>query len=130
MSDKTVIIDGETVTVPEGTTVLDAARMIDKDIPAICYHEATSPKGLCRVCVVDVNEGRVLQPACVALCQDGATIETRNTRVERSRRTILEMLNASVDLSEAPSIQQMMDDYEVDAQRFPDARKRVRVVTA
>ena len=51
-------------------------------------------------------------------------METRNERVERSRRTILEMLNASVNLDEAPEIQRMMDDYAADEARFPEAHRR------
>jgi predicted molibdopterin-dependent oxidoreductase YjgC len=120
----TLTIDGEEVTVPQGTTLLEAARMVGKDVPVICYHEATTSNGLCRVCVVDENGGRLLQPACVAACRDGAVIQTRNDRVERSRRTILEMLNASVDLSQAPEIQAMMDEYDVASERFPLAERR------
>ena len=67
---------------------------------------------MCRICVVDVDGGRVLQPACVAECEADTNVETRNERVERSRRTILEMLNASVNLDEAPEIQQMLADYD------------------
>jgi predicted molibdopterin-dependent oxidoreductase YjgC len=117
-------IDGEDITVTEGTTILEAARMLGKHVPVICYHDATTANGLCRVCVVDVNGGRVLQPACVAACQNGAKVETNNERVERSRRTILEMLNSAVDLSQAPQIQEMMAQYEVDSDRFPDAKRR------
>lgn len=120
----TLTIDGEEVTVPEGTTILNAAISVDKDIPVICYHDATTANGLCRVCVVDADNGRLLQPACVAECRHGQSIETRNDRVERSRRTILEMLNASVDLSEAPEIQTMMTDYNANDNRFPDALRR------
>jgi len=120
----TLSIDGHEITVPENTTVLEAARLRDIDIPVICYHEATTSNGLCRICVVDVNNGRLLQPACVSPCQNAAQVDTRNSRVERSRRTILEMLNASVNLDEAPQIQTMMADYEVDPDRFPDAQLR------
>jgi len=120
----TLSIDGQSVTVPQGTTILEAARTIGADIPVICYHEATSANGLCRMCVVDVNKGRVLQPACIALCQNGATVETRNERVTRSRRTILEMLESAVDLGDAPDILQMAADYGADAHRFPDAARR------
>lgn len=120
----TITLDGEEVTVPVGTTVLEAAREAGKDIPVICYHDATTANGLCRICVVDVNEGRVLQPACIAQCQDNATVETSNERVTRSRRTILEMLYASVDLEQAPEINQMADDYHVDTERFPEAVRR------
>jgi predicted molibdopterin-dependent oxidoreductase YjgC len=51
-------------------------------------------------------------------------VTTRNERVERSRRTILEMLDSTLDLSEAPEIQGFMDDYTADPQRFPDAERR------
>lgn len=120
----TLTIDGQQVTVAEGTTILEAARQLGIDIPVICYHDATTSNGLCRVCVVDINNGRLLQPACVAACQDNSTVATRSERVERSRRTILEMLNSAVDLGQAPEIQAMMADYQVDVDRFPGARRR------
>lgn len=129
MSDKsekmvTLTIDGEEISVPEGTTLMEAAAMLGKEIPVICYSDKTTPNGLCRLCVVDVNAGRVLQPACVATCQHESEVETRNERVERSRRTILEMLDSAVNLDEAPEIQAHMADYEAQAGRFPDAKKR------
>ena len=124
----TLTIDGQKVTVPRGTTILDAARSMRDDIPVICYHDATIPNGLCRICVVDVNGGRLLQPACIVPCQDGMIVETRNDRVERSRRTILELLDSAVDLTQAPEIQEMIDDYDADPERFPDAQKRAPAV--
>ncbi len=126
MAEDTIklILDGDEIEMPKGATLLDAANQAGVDIPVICYHEATSPNGLCRICVVDVDAGRILQPACVAECQADSKVETRNERVERSRRTILEMLNASVNLAEAPEIQGMMDDYAADEARFPEARRR------
>ncbi len=117
-------LDGKTIRVAKGSTLLDAAQAAGIEIPIICYHEATTPNGLCRICVVDVDGGRVLQPACVAECQADAKVESRNERVERSRRTILEMLNASVNLEQAPEIQQMMQEYAADNQRFPGAHRR------
>ncbi len=119
-----ITLDGDEIEVAKGATLLDAAAAAGVDIPVICYHKATSPNGLCRICVVDVDEGRVLQPACVAECQADSKVQTRNERVERSRRTILEMLNASVNLEEAPEIQAMMDEYAADEARFPDAHLR------
>lgn len=126
MTDNTITltIDGNEITVPAGTTLLEAARQLGKDVPVICYHEATTANGLCRICVVDAGGGRLLQPACIATCQEGAQVETRNERVERSRRTILEMLESSIDLSEAPEINALMADYDADSQRFPDAQSR------
>jgi predicted molibdopterin-dependent oxidoreductase YjgC len=120
----TLTIDGQEVTVPQGTTILAAARSIDQNIPVICYHDATTSNGLCRICVVDVNGWRLLQPACIVACQDGMVVDTRSERVERSRRTILEMLDSTVDLGQAPEIQAMMDDYQADRERFPQAERR------
>lgn len=117
-------IDGDEVTVPPGTTLLQATARQGTDTPVICYSDKTTPNGLCRLCVVDVDGGRLLQPACIVECQDGMQVETQNDRVKRSRRTILEMLNASVDLSEAPEIQQHMQTYQADKARFPAATAR------
>ena len=43
-------IDGKSTTVPEGTTILEAARQVDTEIPVLCYHDATTSNGLCRLC--------------------------------------------------------------------------------
>lgn len=117
-------IDGQPVCVPAGTTLLEAAQTIGIDIPTICYHEATTSNALCRICVVEVEGSRTLVPACVAQAGEGMRVQTASQRVIRARRTILEMLAASVDLSEAPDIQQMMAEYQADPQRFPEAERR------
>jgi NADH dehydrogenase/NADH:ubiquinone oxidoreductase subunit G len=122
--DVTLTIDGQTVTVAEGTTLLKAAETIGEKIPTICYHEHCTANGLCRACVVEVEGARALSPACVARVGPGMVVHTRSPRVERSRRTILEMLNSGVDLSEAPEILAMFPDYAVDPQRFPDGERR------
>lgn len=124
----TLEIDGQQVTVPAGTTLLEAAAQIGTDIPVICYHDATTSNGLCRVCVVDVNKGRLLQPACLAECQNNSQVETHSERVKRSRRTILEMLASAVDLSQAPEIQALMETSAADPQRFPDAKRREHAI--
>jgi predicted molibdopterin-dependent oxidoreductase YjgC len=74
--------------------------------------------------VVEVEKARVLAASCVAQAAPGMVVHTRSERVERSRRTILEMLNSAVDLSEAPDILPMLDDYKADLERFPDGEKR------
>lgn len=126
MSDQMInlTIDGQSISVPADTTLLEAAALLNIEIPIICYHDATTANGLCRLCVVDVNGGRLLQPACVATCQADSEVQTRNERVERSRRTILEMLHSAVNLEEAPELQTMLDEYGADRQRFPDAQAR------
>jgi NADH dehydrogenase/NADH:ubiquinone oxidoreductase subunit G len=122
--DIRLTIDGEPVTVPAGTTILKAAAQAGQAIPTICYHEHCTANALCRLCVVEVEGARVLAPACVAQVSEGMQVRTRSERVERSRRTILEMLDSAVDLAEAPEIQAQLDDYAARPGRFPEAERR------
>jgi len=117
-------IDGREVVVPAGTTILDAARSAGIDIPVLCYFEHTTANGLCRLCVVETEGGRGLQAACVTEPRDGAVVHTRSENVDRARRTILEMLAASVDLSEAPEVQRLVETYRAQPERFADAETR------
>ena len=123
-NEVTLTIDGQTLTVPAGTTILKAAESIGQHIPTICYHEACTSNGLCRMCVVEVEGARLLPPACIAPVGEGMQVQTRTPRVERSRRTILEMLASAVDLSAAPAVQEMLQDYAADPQRFPAGERR------
>jgi len=120
----TLTIDGREVTVPAGTTILKAAEEIGEKIPTICYHEACTSNALCRLCVVEVEGARVLSPSCVAQVSQGMQVKTKSEKVERSRRTILEMLASAVDLSEAPEIQGFLQDYAAQHERFPAAERR------
>jgi NADP-reducing hydrogenase subunit HndD len=124
----TLMMDGKEITVEEGKTLLDAARENGMDAPTICYHEATTANGLCRMCVVEVESARVLQPACIVEAGAGMKVQTRSEKVDRSRKTILEMLASTMDLSDAPEIMTMMDEYGASAQRFPDAERRASEV--
>ncbi len=125
MSDEiTLTIDDQAVTVPAGTTILQAARSIGLQIPTICTHEATTPLGVCRMCVVEVQGMRTLAASCVTQAAQGMVVNTHSERVVRSRRTVLEMLNSTVDLSEATEIRAMMQDYAADQERFPMAERR------
>jgi NADH dehydrogenase/NADH:ubiquinone oxidoreductase subunit G len=125
MTDEiTLNIDGQQVTVKSDTTLLDAAKQIGVDIPTICWHEATTSYALCRICVVEIEGQRVLQPACIVKAEAGMQVQTRSERVDRARKTILEMLASTMDLSDAPEILEMMDEYGVSAARFPDAEQR------
>lgn len=117
-------LDNKEVTVEEGKTLLEVSRENGGDVPVICYHDATTANALCRVCVVEVEGMRVLQPACVVKATAGMKVQTRSEKVIRSRKTILEMLDSTMDLSEADEIQRMMKDYEVQENRFPDAERR------
>ena len=120
----TLTIDGEETSVPRGVTLLDAARQVGKEIPTICYHQATTSNALCRICVVEVEGQRLLQPACIVKAVQDMKVQTRSPRVDRARRTILEMLASTMDLSDAPAILSMLDEYGASTERFPEAERR------
>ena len=120
----TFFMDGKEVSAESGQTLLDVARENGIDIPTICFHEATTANALCRICVVEVEGMRVLQPACIVEAANSMKVQTRSEKVIRARRTILEMLASTMDLSEAPEIQTMMFEYGASSSRFPDAERR------
>ncbi len=120
----TFLMDGKEITAQDGQTLLDAARENGIDIPTICFHEATKANGLCRMCVVEVEGWRVLQPACIVPPGAGMKVQTRSEKVMRARKTILEMLASTMDLSDAPDILTMMDEYGANVERFPGAERR------
>jgi NADH dehydrogenase/NADH:ubiquinone oxidoreductase subunit G len=120
----TLTVDGQEVSVEQGKTLLEVARENGKDIPTICFHEATTANALCRICVVEVEGMRVLQPACIVEAAAGMKVQTRSEKVVRARKTILEMLASTMDLSDAPEIQAMMAEYDANPERFPDAERR------
>ena len=120
----TLLMDGKEITIEDGMTLLDAARLNGIDIPTICFHEATTANALCRICVVEVEGMRLLQPACIVQAGAGMKVQTRSERVDRARKTILEMLASTMDLSEAEDIQAMIREYDADVTRFPEADRR------
>ena len=120
----TLTMDGKEISVAEGKTLLDAARENGMDIPTICFHEATTSNALCRICVVEVEGVRLLQPACIVQAATNMKVRTRSEKVIRARKTILEMLASTMDLSDAPEILTMMDEYGAKADRFLEAKRR------
>jgi NADH dehydrogenase/NADH:ubiquinone oxidoreductase subunit G len=120
----TIMIDGKTITAKKGITIHKAAQEVGIVIPTICYHEFCTANGLCRICVVEVEGSRVLVPSCVFPITEGMKIQTKTKRICLARRSILEMLAASVDLSEAPDILQLMAEYQAKPDRFPEAEVR------
>ncbi|MGB8982914.1 MAG: 2Fe-2S iron-sulfur cluster-binding protein [Anaerolineales bacterium] len=120
----TLMVDGREVTAEQGKTLLEVARENGIDIPTICFHEATTANALCRICVVEVEGMRVLQPACIVEAGKGMKVQTRSEKVVRARKTILEMLASTMDLSEAPEVLAMMEEYGASPERFPEAERR------
>lgn len=117
-------IDQTDISVAAGTTILKAAESAGINIPTICFHDYCSANGLCRICVVEVKGARSLVAACVTKATPGMEVTTRSERIDRARRTVLEMLASSVDLSDAPDIQDLIVEYGASLDRFPEARRR------
>jgi len=112
-------IDGRPVKVPEGTTLLDAAKTLGIHTPTLCYLETLTPVNACRVCVVELEGSRVLVPACARKVEPGMVVKTDSERVRLSRKLVFELLGSSVDLSTAtPEFKNDMARYGAAPERF------------
>jgi len=118
MSDITLQIDGRDVTAREGMTVLEAAREAGITIPTLCVHDALEPFGGCRLCIVEVevNGWSRIVVSCVYTVADGLIIRTRTDKIDRIRKTLLELLLAHAP--DSPALQEMADEYGADRDRF------------
>jgi len=115
-------IDGVTVDVPAGSTILDACRRMGIDTPTLCYGDTLTPVNVCRVCVVELEGARTLVPACSRKVEDGMVVHTDSERVRTSRRLVMELLGSSADLSTAPDALAYIERYDAQPDRFgPDS---------
>jgi predicted molibdopterin-dependent oxidoreductase YjgC len=122
MSDVTLSIDGGEVTVPAGTTILQACGGRESGIPTLCYGETITPKNACRVCMVEVEGSRVLVPSCSRKVEPGMVVTTRSDRVDHARKMVLEFLGSSVDLSLTDHVDEWNQEYGAEPARYgPDA---------
>ncbi len=97
MKEVKLTINGLDVKVPEGTTILDAARTVNINIPTLCYldlHELkmVNRTASCRVCVVEIEGRRTLAPACATEAVEGMVVKTNTLRAVKARRTMVELL--------------------------------------
>ncbi len=88
----TLSIDGRSVTVPEGTTVLEAARWLGIRIPTLCHVQGLEPAASCFVCAVRVQGKRTLQPSCALTVEEGMVVDTASEDIRSVRRMALELL--------------------------------------
>jgi predicted molibdopterin-dependent oxidoreductase YjgC len=111
-------VDGRTVSVTQGSTILDACRRLGIDTPTLCHGDTLNPVNVCRVCVVELEGARTLIPACSRKVEEGMAVKTDSPRVETSRRLVMELLGSSVDLSTAPEALSYIERYEANPERF------------
>ena len=130
-----VKINGTSVSVPKGATVLEAARYAGVEIPTLCYLKEINEIGACRICMVEVSEGgrpARLVTACVYPVSEGMEVVTASPRIEKSRKTTLQMILSTHDRSCLTCVrstncelQKLCRDYSIeDAGRF-DGKKPV-----
>jgi NADP-reducing hydrogenase subunit HndD len=122
-----VEIDGVSVRVPEGSSLLEACRARGIETPTLCYLETLTPVNACRVCVVELEGSRTLVPSCARAAEAGMVVRTDTERVRTSRRMVLEFLASSVDLSLAGAdVGRWMQAYAVDPSRYGPAAQPAR----
>jgi NADH-quinone oxidoreductase subunit G len=91
----TLTIDGRQISVPEGSTVIQAAEKLGHYIPRYCYHPGLSIAGNCRICLVEVEKSPKLQIACNTPVSEGMVVHTTSEKAEDGRRAVLEFLLAN-----------------------------------
>jgi len=87
-----ITIDGQAVAAQAGCTVLEAAQEAGVDIPTLCHHPALTNQGACRVCLVEIERQRTLQPACTFPITEGMVVHTESEKVVAARKFVLELL--------------------------------------
>ena len=122
-------IDNIPVTVPEGTTVLEAARSVGIKVPSLCFLKDVNEIGACRICVVEVKGARSLMASCVYPVSEGMEVKTNTERVRHSRRLSLELIlsNHRMDCLTCSrnaqcELRQLAADLGIDAVRYANDR--------
>ncbi len=126
-----IVIDGNELSFDEGETVLSAARRADIEIPTLCHDDRLTPAGACRMCLVEVEGSRLMQPSCSLRAAAGMVVRTRTPKVERNRRFILSLhladtiADREVAEDNNPSrLHALAEDYGTAGEWTPVARRR------
>ena len=92
MKSVTAIIDGNPVSVPEGTTIMKAAETIGVYIPRLCYVPDLGIEGSCRICIVDIEGSRTYRSSCATKVEEGMKIKTNSPAIRQARRDLIELI--------------------------------------
>lgn len=118
-------IDGINVSVPYGTTILDAAKQVGIKIPSLCHHPDLHVAGNCRVCVVEIEGVSNLSASCATLADNGMVVKTNTPKVRRSRKDLIGLLVSEHNTqcttcyrSMNCELQQLASDYNIDNNHF------------
>jgi bidirectional [NiFe] hydrogenase diaphorase subunit len=118
MSEILLQIDGKEVKARQGMTILTAAQNEGIFIPTLCHHEKLEPFGGCRICIVEVEDRgwTKLVVSCVYLVEENLIVRSRSEKVDRIRKTILELLLAHAP--DSPELKELAQEYGADKDRF------------
>ena len=142
MSNVNLTINGKAVSVPAGSTILDAAKKLNINIPTLCYCDklgcgVSNHPASCRICVVEVEKRRNLAPACATPVMEGMVVHTNSQRALNARRTVLELI-----LSDHPQkcltcaknqdceLQQLTAEFGIRDIQYEGARNNFKVDTS
>ncbi|MDD3213888.1 MAG: NADH-dependent [FeFe] hydrogenase, group A6 [Eubacteriales bacterium] len=130
-------INGKPITVPEGTTILEAARMNNIDIPSLCYLKDVSAVGSCRICVVEVKGAKTLQASCITQAAEGMEVYTNSKIVRDSRKVLYELILSDHDKdclfckrNQSCELQKLGIQLGVERSRFEGERSTRKVDTS
>lgn len=126
MKEISLTIDGKKVQGHEGDTVLDVCRKNGIDVPTLCEFKGLTNVGACRMCVVDIEGERRINPSCTYPARDGLVVQTKNEKLEKYRRLILELMFTEknhycmyCEKSGDCELQAMGYRYQMDSVRYP-----------
>ncbi len=125
-----ITINGTPLSVPAGTTILEAARTMGMEIPTLCYMKGKNEIGACRICMVEVVGAKTLVAACVMPVSEGMEIKTRSERVLKARKRTIELIMSnhncsclSCDRSENCELQTLARNYGVEFDAYKGGEK-------
>ena len=131
----TLTIDGKTVEVAKGATVLEAALGAGIYIPTLCYDPDLDPYGACRLCVVEIEGMRGLPTSCTTPVADGMVVHTETPRVNQSRRITMELIMANhhgdcltCAKNQQCELQKIARYLDIDQEHFDQLRKGTQVL--
>jgi len=116
----TLKIDDKEVKANEGATILEAAENSGIEIPTLCYDKELEPYGACRICSVEIEKkGRTRTvAACCYPVEDGLNVRTRSPKIDKIRKTIIELAAASSGEDVAGKLRELASEYKADLSRF------------
>ena len=116
----TLKIDDKEVKAEEGMTILEAAKQGGVEVPTLCYHEGLEPYGACRICSVEIEKRgrRRIVAACCYPAEEGLKVITRSPRIDKIRKTIIELAAVTAGEDVAGEMRALASEYNADLSRF------------